>query len=105
MMALLFLLPGCDSREKDGLQELRLENETAEKDVAEKETPDGTEDTADKGEETLSAAEDDARETGTVFVYVCGAVHSPGVYELKSGRGIYEAIEMAGEQRRMPPRS
>lgn len=96
MMALLFLLPGCDSREKDGLQELRLENETAEKDVAEKETPDGTEDTADKGEETLSAAEDDARENGTVFVYVCGAVHSPGVYELKSGARIYEAIEMAG---------
>ena len=75
MMALLFLLSGCDSREKDGLQELRLENETAEKDVAEKEIPDGTE---------------------TVFVYVCGAVHSPGVYELKSGARIYEAIEMAG---------
>lgn len=96
MLTLLFLPPGCGSRENDGLEELRLEGATVEKEVDEKETADGTEGTADKGEKTPSVTEEDTRETGIVFVYVCGAVHSPGVYELESGARIYEAIEMAG---------
>lgn len=32
----------------------------------------------------------------TCFVYVCGAVKKPGVYELPSGSRIYEAINQAG---------
>ena len=32
----------------------------------------------------------------TIFVYVCGAVHHPGVYELTSSSRVFEAIEMAG---------
>ncbi len=31
-----------------------------------------------------------------VCVYVCGAVASPGVYELREGSRVYEAIRMAG---------
>ena len=31
-----------------------------------------------------------------VFVYVCGAVHRPGVYQLTDSSRIFEAIEMAG---------
>ena len=31
-----------------------------------------------------------------IYVYVCGAVNMPGVYELKEGSRIYEAIGMAG---------
>ena len=31
-----------------------------------------------------------------LFVYVCGKVNRPGVYELPSGSRIYEAIESAG---------
>jgi competence protein ComEA len=34
--------------------------------------------------------------SGEIFVYVCGAVKDPGVYELKAGDRIYEAIDMAG---------
>lgn len=36
---------------------------------------------------------------GTVkscFVYVCGEVHKPGVYELPTGSRIFEALELAG---------
>ncbi len=31
-----------------------------------------------------------------IFVYVCGEVNSPGVYELEEGSRVYEAIEAAG---------
>lgn len=34
--------------------------------------------------------------TQSVFVYVCGAVRTPGVYELPSGARLYEAIACAG---------
>lgn len=30
------------------------------------------------------------------YVYVCGAVHAPGVYALPAGSRIFEAVEMAG---------
>ena len=32
----------------------------------------------------------------TIFVHVCGAVVSPGVYEMSEGNRIFEAIEQAG---------
>lgn len=32
----------------------------------------------------------------TIFVYVCGAVKRPGVYELDNGSRVYEAINAAG---------
>lgn len=31
-----------------------------------------------------------------LYVYVCGAVSAPGVYELEPGSRMYEAVEMAG---------
>lgn len=34
--------------------------------------------------------------TGTVCVYVCGEVVTPGVYELAAGARIYEAVMLAG---------
>lgn len=52
--------------------------------------------------ETESAAIDTEADSDTdkadetCFVYVCGAVKKPGVYELPSGSRIYEAINKAG---------
>lgn len=50
--------------------------------------------------EALSATETEepegAKEEKTCLVYVCGAVVSPGVYELDDGSRIYEAVELAG---------
>lgn len=36
-------------------------------------------------------------EISTIFVYVCGEVNSPGVYELMEGSRICDAIEAAGD--------
>lgn len=43
-------------------------------------------------------SETEVRETKaqSVFVYVCGAVENPGVYELTEGARVYEAISLAG---------
>ncbi len=43
------------------------------------------------GEETKGV-----RNTGIVYVHVCGEVASPGVYPLPAGSRLYEAIEAAG---------
>lgn len=45
-------------------------------------------------EETESGEMDE--EINTIFIYVCGQVENPGVYELAEGSRIYEAIQMAG---------
>lgn len=41
-----------------------------------------------------------AEETATCFVYVCGAVRHPGVYELPQGSRVYEALALAGGLRK-----
>ena len=48
-------------------------------------------------EEILPEEDDEtAEEKLSCFVYVCGAVESPGVYELPEGSRIFEAVELAG---------
>ena len=47
------------------------------------------------GESPAAGEENGAPET-TCYVYVCGAVNAPGVYELPAGSRVYEAIAMAG---------
>ncbi len=34
--------------------------------------------------------------SGTIYVYICGEVISPGVYELPAGSRLYELVEVAG---------
>lgn len=45
--------------------------------------------------ETEEKEKEDTQEE-TIYVYVCGAVVQEGVYELKQGSRVYEAVEMAG---------
>lgn len=55
--------------------------------------------TGETGTENVSreaAAEAVSGAEQTVFVYVCGAVENPGVYELPEGSRVYEAVELAG---------
>lgn len=51
-------------------------------------------------DQTVHSAKDEneseTAETGSVCVYVCGAVNTPGVYELDNGSRIFQAIAMAG---------
>lgn len=46
--------------------------------------------------QAAGAAEKEEETAAGVLVYVCGEVAAPGVYELREGSRIYEAIEAAG---------
>lgn len=83
-MALLFslLCTGCkDKQESDSLQELKLEQE--EEKLSEDSNENNTKDSTQE-------------HSSTFFVYVCGAVHAPGVYELDNKARVYEALKKAG---------
>ncbi len=41
-------------------------------------------------------AEDTNATNNTCYVYICGAVRNPGVYEMKPGERIFRAVELAG---------
>lgn len=70
----LVLCVGCrqNSQQSDALEPIKLEDTT---------------------EETKKTVKEN---TESIFVYVCGAVNKPGVYELPQGSRLYEAIETAG---------
>lgn len=53
----------------------------------------GTQEHQEKNESGADSA------SGTLSVYVCGAVHAPGVYELPAGSRLYQAVDMAGGMR------
>ena len=73
--AAVLLAAGCGKEKADSLSELELEQNEAE----------------ETAEEAVQQ-----EESGTVFVYVCGAVNAPGVYELAGDARVYEAIALAG---------
>lgn len=58
----------------------------------------------DKGQEDILSLPDKeeqetvltGEETGMIYIYVCGAVCCPGVYQLPENARIYEAIDAAG---------
>lgn len=99
---------GCGRRngpEMLQLQESRSDTET--EDVVQdnprlSETLGSTEKTEDSRRNENNISEEHGMEqegeesTQQIFVYVCGAVNSPGVYELKAGSRLYEAIACAG---------
>lgn len=89
---------GCGKEKTEDLTELELG--TAGTDAAE---TDGQKEASKKEEEAdedKSAQKKEAREekeaADMVYVYVCGAVKAPGVYELASDARVYEAIASAG---------
>lgn len=80
-LAAVLLLSGC-GQEDALLSELRRENANGAS-GPEGDWPDG-------------AAEAGRSQGEKVWVHVCGAVKSPGVYELPAGSRFYEAVEAAG---------
>ena len=76
---------GCGKKSEDDLTVYSVEKEQTEK----TEVPENQ-----KEDTQQSPAEHSVNET--VVVYVCGAVYTPGVYELPFGARIHEAIAMAG---------
>lgn len=97
----LAVCTGCRTRNSDNLEVLSLEKSTDGKkenvqdDSEESAAPDSTEENEDKEASGTKGSEDTGRKK-QIFVYVCGAVHAPGVYGLEEGARLYEAIACAG---------
>ena len=88
IVTLTLFLSGCEKeKEASGIEEISLE-ETAESGETEEEDLSGETQEEDK--------EESGEEPGSIFVYVCGQVAAPGVYELPGDARVYQAIEMAG---------
>lgn len=80
------------AEEEDMVQELSGEKESTG-------SPEGTGDiqkTEELQKAGMTGSEDGEQAAQCIFVYVCGAVKSPGVYELKHGARLFEAIACAG---------
>ena len=97
-MLLAFGLTGCTS-EKAGI----VLSDSSEVEITLEEYSE--EDKAQNTQESVSSSGSSAAEpaditapdlTGSVYVYVCGAVAEPGVYELEEGSRITDAVEAAG---------
>lgn len=76
-LAALLVISGCSGKEGESLEELSVSDK-------------------EKTEEEQSAPEEREDPAETVYVYVCGAVNAPGVYELKKDARVFEAISLAG---------
>lgn len=75
-----------------GEQEMELRDVTAEEAILTEEAAE--EDNAARV--VVSAESAETESCGVVYVYVCGEVTTPGVYELSTGARIYEAVALAG---------
>lgn len=97
IIMIFFLFMSCSgcgrTAEQEGMEEISLSQFDAksageEKKIAEKGTA--------EEKKTEGSGRDTGKEQNSVFVYVCGAVNAPGVYELDKGARIFEAVEAAG---------
>lgn len=86
----LLCFTGCRKETNDSLEPLLLEEDRTE-----------TEHTGEvhDREEAGDPEETEEKKPELIVVHVCGAVHSPGVYELENGARIYEAVALAGGTR------
>lgn len=77
VLAAALVTAGCAGKGEESLEELSVS--------AESET-----------EEEGAAPQEEQEPAETVYVYVCGAVNAPGVYELNEDARVFEAITLAG---------
>ncbi len=90
LVILTVCLNGCEKKEEtSGIEEISLE-ESGESSSDEEDSPDKT------SEEAREEGQGPEKETASIFVYVCGQVVAPGVYELPAKARVYQAIERAG---------
>lgn len=92
LLALVLLCStGCQKEREDGLETLSLEENRTEAERT------GTTE-GENGESVSDGTDQDPEEVTPeiIFVYVCGAVQAPGVYELRNGSRVYEALALAG---------
>ena len=99
LLVLLCVLTGCGSKESISLKEIPGETQAAQEEIRETEEA-KEEDSAEKVPDTEVGEEGGAISVPKpLSVYVCGAVNTPGVYELPAGSRLYQAIDAAGGMR------
>lgn len=97
---LLFIFTGCGADDTVYLEQATSGEEVYEQDTESTEYVHAAEteifvtEAADEG--TASVTEAVETEAGVCYVYICGAVLAPGVYEVPHGSRIYEVVQMAG---------
>ena len=99
LLAGVFLLSGCGNESGEELFRSE-EGDTlwVEGDVSQKQEEESPENGLDAAQENLdeTALEELEEESKRCYVYVCGAITSPGVYEVKPDTRICEVIQLAG---------
>lgn len=86
------MLSACHEKQETFTSVAAVQEEA---DAGEKMQEAGSEDAAEKPDET-KADPGGEEKAGAIWVYVCGEVAAPGVYELREGDRITHAIEAAG---------
>lgn len=101
-LLLLLLLSGCGREEprliledSAGEDSPKEQGETPESEASEN-LPEGNPDESAGTEDQPPQADGEGQGKKSLLVYVCGAVASPGVYQLEPGARVYQAIEAAG---------
>ena len=91
------LLCGCASARDEVTMALGKEDSTAQE-SADRDRSDDNMTEVSFSDQTANAAGVNAvgSEQPQVYIYVCGVVELPGVYSLKQGSRLYEAVELAG---------
>ena len=87
----LVLVSGCGKKEEETFLLSEAQMEEAENSEESESAESGNADS-----QALDVEEAGSEVTETIYVYVCGQVHAPGVYELDTGSRIYEAVLAAG---------
>ena len=77
VLAAALVTAGCAGKGEESLEELSVSAES-------------------EAEEEGAAPQEEQEPAETVYVYVCGAVNAPGVYELNEDARVFEAITLAG---------
>lgn len=101
LVALAVFCAGCGADHKVYLEVEQTEAATGNTEVsaASASAAEGSGGSAD-GKESAAAADAQEAELAEAdadcYVYVCGAVHTPGVYMLEAGSRIYQAVALAG---------
>ncbi len=81
------LLCGCGSAKND----LLLSMEESESEASSQMSAD-----SEALDDALSDSADVSVESSQIYVYICGAVENPGVYQVEEGSRLFEVVELAG---------
>ncbi len=94
LCALFLCMSGCNA-DPDVILQNEVSSEQPEEDSADLEADDSASEKDDTAAKTADA-QIRQEDSSTVYMYICGAVLNPGVYELPATARIYELVEMAG---------